>query len=108
MNAKDEFITHTSKVNAGVICALLIRKVFDSESYEYANIEYILPVNYTADEYEKFLNEINFEYDEGFGRQEIAGVIIYDDKSWSERGEYDGSEWWEYKRLPEIPESCRR
>ena len=108
MNAKDEFIKHTGEVSAGIICALLVREIFDSEYCGYVNVEYILPTNYTADEYDKFLQTIDFEYDNGFGGQEIYGVVIYDDKSWSERGEYDGSEWWEYKSLPEIPESCRR
>ena len=108
MNAKDEFIKHTSEVSASIICALLVREIFDSESYDYVGVEYILPTNYTADEYDKFLQKIDFEYDSGFGVQEIFGIIIYDDKSWSERGEYDGSEWWEYQCLPEIPKSCRR
>ena len=107
-NAKSEFITHTSKVNSSIVCALLTREVFDSEIYEYIDVDYILPVNYTPDEYEKFLSEIDYEYNAGYGGQEIDGTIFYSDDSWSERGEYDGSEWWEYKKLPEIPFQCRR
>lgn len=51
----------------------------------------------------KFLRSLNFEYDNGYGGQELYGTIWYDDGSWSERGEYDGSEWWEHKKCPEYP-----
>jgi len=42
------------------------------------------------------------------GRVRISGIIRNDlyvvgEDWWLERGEYDGSEWWEFKRLPECP-----
>lgn len=33
-------------------------------------------------------------YDSGYGWQELYGVIVFDDNSWLERYEYDGSEHW--------------
>jgi len=41
-----------------------------------------------------------FKYDSGFGGQEIAAdlIIYFNDKSYIVRGEYDGSEWWEYNK----------
>lgn len=35
-------------------------------------------------------------YHSGYGGQEVAHdlVIIFKDGTWMERGEYDGSEWW--------------
>lgn len=41
-------------------------------------------------------------YDSGYGGAEIAGdlVVVFTDGSWLERGEYDGSEWWDFKKLP--------
>jgi hypothetical protein len=46
----------------------------------------------------------NIEYDNGFGGQEIAtNLIIVGSNWWIERHEYDGSEWWELKKLPEKP-----
>lgn len=38
----------------------------------------------------------NFEYDNGHGSQEIASdlIVYFNDGSWLERCEYDGSEWW--------------
>ena len=46
---------------------------------------------------------LDFEYDNGYGGQELFGNIWYKDGTWSERGEYDGSEWWEHKVCPAIP-----
>jgi hypothetical protein len=42
------------------------------------------------------------EYDSGFGAQEIAKdlVIVFTDGTYMNRGEYDGSEWWEYHQAP--------
>lgn len=45
----------------------------------------------------------NVVYDSGFGIQELFGTIWYTDGTWSERGEYDGSEWWEHRERPKIP-----
>ena len=68
--------------------------------------EIILKVNYSNVEYETFLKELDFEYDNGYGILELSGLVWFDDNSWLERREYGGSEWWEYKQYPEIPEEC--
>lgn len=52
---------------------------------------------------EEVLPRLDFEYDNGYGSQALFGYIWYADGSWSERGEYDGSEWWEHKTCPPIP-----
>lgn len=41
-------------------------------------------------------------YNSDFGAQEIATdlVIVLKDGSYFSRGEYDGSEWWEYNTMP--------
>ena len=49
------------------------------------------------------IEKLNFDYYEGFGGQKIFGNIWYEDGTWSDRGEYDGSEWWQYQTCPEIP-----
>ena len=40
----------------------------------------------------------NFEYDCGFGAEKIPPnlIIYFKDEAYIKRGEYDGSEWWEY------------
>lgn len=43
---------------------------------------------------------LDFDYDSGYGGQELFGHIWYADGTWSNRGEYDGSEWWELVEPP--------
>ena len=46
----------------------------------------------------KFEKISDFDYDSGFGCQEIPSLIVYfKDNTYMFREEYDGSEWWEYK-----------
>lgn len=54
-------------------------------------------------------NFANIEYDDGFGAQKIAEdlVVVLDDQSWLERYEYDGSEGWSFKQLPQQLVSAR-
>ena len=66
-----------------------------------ANID--LQVNYSREDLEEFLKKLDFRYDSGFGGQELFGTVWFQDGSWLERGEYDGSEWWAFKETPEIP-----
>lgn len=41
------------------------------------------------------------EYDNGYGGAEVASDLVVVGKDWwLERGEYDGSEWWEFKKIP--------
>lgn len=68
--------------------------------------EKILKLNHTTDEYNEFLNSLDFEYDSGYGGQELYGTVWLEDGTWLSRGEYDGSEWWEHNRLPDIPAEC--
>lgn len=60
--------------------------------------------------WEEFLVMSDFEYDNGFGGANVDPelVIVFSDGSWLERGEYDGSEWWEFKQTPARQEvSCK-
>ncbi len=50
-----------------------------------------------------FMN--TFTYDGGYGWEYInRGFVIVGDGWWLERGEYDGSEWWEFKQTPTVPD----
>lgn len=51
--------------------------------------------------YEQLAIPENILYDNGYGGQELYGVITFTDGTWLSRGEYDGSEWWEYNKLPQ-------
>lgn len=49
----------------------------------------------------------NFDYDAGYGGNEVSAyLVIVGDGWWLERGEYDGSEWWEFKTLPQKPDKA--
>lgn len=54
---------------------------------------------------DKFMKLADKWYDGGFGAQEVATdlVVVFNDGTWLERHEYDGSEWWEYKKTPQRP-----
>ncbi len=50
--------------------------------------------------WEEFEEIANVNYDSGFGGAEVAKdlVVVFRDGSNMWRGEYDGSEWWEYSK----------
>ena len=54
--------------------------------------------------WEDFCQVADTEYDSGFGGAEVArDLVIVGQDFWLERGEYDGSEWWECKTWPAQP-----
>lgn len=51
-------------------------------------------------EIEDFIRLADVEYDRGFGAAEVAvDLIIIGKDFYLTRGEYDGSEWWEYHSM---------
>ena len=52
----------------------------------------------------------NIEYNEGFGSAEIASdlVIVFANGARMTRGEYDGSEWWEYHKPFVMPDEKKK
>jgi hypothetical protein len=104
-NAKNEFMEEVKgKV---VLCADI---TFGEEHWSSDEILRIctLAVGYTAEEYLKFLDSLDFTYDNGYGGQELFGLILCEKDIWITRGEYDGSEWWETHSLPDVPKRCYR
>ena len=98
-NAKEEFLLHTTgKV---VKCAEIA--LFDDVSYELNGLKDLL-VDYTQEELYAFLKALDIRYNNGYGTQELFGVIWYMDGTYSTRWEYDGSEGWTYHRCPPVPE----
>jgi len=102
MNAKDEFLKHIS--NRKLLCSTVS---ISSRKNEYEKTS-ILTTGWAEADWIEFLSEINVEYDEGYGGQETFGTIWYVDGTWSSREEYDGSEWWQYNKCPEIPKDLNR
>lgn len=105
-NAKDEFLQYTKDCK-------VISSIITFADTEWFNISYqehvpneelciILPPLYSQDEYELFLERLNRTYDSGYGGQELFGVIFCENGIWFERGEYDGSEWWNRHQYPDM------
>lgn len=45
----------------------------------------------------------DIEYDSGYGRNYICtDLVICGTDWWMERGEYDGSEWWNFCTIPQV------
>ena len=100
-NVKNEFLDITKGLS--VVCAI----IHHSDRYSYD--EYVAPkiklfVNYTEKDWDRFLKSLDFTYDNDYGSQELYGIIWCKDGIWIDRSEYDGSEWWQIHKCPEIPE----
>lgn len=99
-NAKEEFLQETKNetvVAAEISCYEMHFSGEDSKNF-------YLKSNYTQIEWEYFLNQLDFEYENGYGTQHLYGTVWLTDNAWLERGEYDGSEWWVYKQVPSLPD----
>ena len=87
MNAKEELIKHVAGKEVAFV-SIIFKNNIDGIIVIKGDLEEVLPL-------------LDFEYNNGYGGQELFGYIWYTDGTWSERGKYDGSEWWEYKKRPE-------
>ena len=96
-NAKQEFLEEIA--DKSVLCAF----VEYEENYN-NKTPHVLSIGFTENEFNLFTESLNFEYDGGFGGQELYGTIWYKDGTWSDRGEYDGSEWWQRNKYPDLAE----
>lgn len=70
---------------------------------EPSQIEFITIRGNSYISWAEFVSIADFEYDDGYGGAEIKNIKIVGPDWWLERHEYDGSEWWEFKRKPEKP-----
>jgi hypothetical protein len=71
---------------------------------EISDIVYIGDGEGSSCTWDEFTLMANREYDDGYGGAEVLTSlkIVFDDNTWLERGEYDGSEWWNYMELPNV------
>ena len=103
MNAKEELLGLVEEAGTSKLSIKCARIVYGDEYSKDRKI-FLLPVGYSKEALEKFLEFLNFDYDAGYGGQNLFGTIWFKDSTWAEREEYDGSEWWEYRIKPSIPE----
>lgn len=100
-NAKEEFLSMVG--STALLCAEISYQ--DCWEHELPGSEHKLPVGYTEEQYNSFVESLDFEYDSGYGGQELFGCIWFKDGTWADRGEYDGSEWWQHHECPVVPKS---
>ena len=110
-NAKEELLVKLKTNNLAIKCAYIRT---DRNSYWDDSDNYIQPApvllkeGYTPTEYVEFLDKLKFEYDSGYGGQELYGTVwLMEDHTWLDRGEYDGSEWWAYNKCPNVPDELK-
>jgi len=100
INAKQELLKKLEGL-APIKCA----KIFFNENADLCNNKILLKVSYSATDFKKFLDELDFVYDDGYGGDELFGTIWLVDGTWLTRcgGELtDGLQWWRHHKLPEI------
>jgi len=105
INAKEEFISLCKEKTPR--CATITLEYWSIEEGTVETPSINLKCYYTPEDMQEFLNKLDFEYDNGFGLQRLFGVVWFEDGTWAERGEYDGSEWWELREMPEIPDHLK-
>ena len=98
MNAKKELLDIITTKNLTI---LKIEIDYDAEGLFYSYDDSEDNINYITS-----IDDLDFEYDSGYGIQELQGVVYCKDKNDNPvrltRGEYDGSEWWNINTIPEF------
>lgn len=98
MNAKKELLDIITAKNLTI---LKIEIDYDAEGLFCSYDDYEDNINHITS-----IDDLDFEYDSGYGLQELQGVVYCKDKNdnpvWLTRGEYDGSEWWNINTIPEF------
>ena len=98
-NALDEINEILSREGVFLTAA----KVSFGCTYDDEQDEFVLHVGHADSERAAFDNFVNRQYDAGYGGQELYGTLWFSNHRWAERGEYDGSEWWEICEFPDPP-----
>jgi hypothetical protein len=110
-NAKEELIAILMRTESSIKCARIKRDegYWDEHDNYTTKADIILKEGHSLEEYKSFLDALNFEYDNGYGMQELSGTVwLTKENTWLSRGEYDGSEWWEYNECPKVPDELKR
>jgi hypothetical protein len=97
-NARSE-LQQKLEGKAPMKCAIVQREI----NWDDLDTIAFLREGYNGVDLDLFLDKLDFEYDSSYGGQILYGNVWLEDGTWLERGEYDGSEWWEHKVCPEIP-----
>jgi hypothetical protein len=107
VNCKEEFLEEV--VGKTLLCAELTYQPNINE--DTLNRKAVLAVGYSDEERQKFLHDIDYDYEPGdysCGQwYDIDGFIWYKDGSWSERITQGGFECWDHKKCPTPPKKIQ-
>lgn len=98
MNAKEEFLMYIGDRLQNVKCAYITLYYCDIDTNTHdahpcdPRIKIILQEGWCDKDLDEFLNQLDIDYDNGFGEQELFGYVWMNDGTWFERHEYDGAE----------------
>ena len=95
MNALKEIVDVLGYIKAAHIST-------DDDNVDEAKSITLYP-GYTDSELNQFMIDMDFEYDHGYGLRILYGTLWFKDGTWSDREEYDGSEWWGHRSIPVLP-----
>ena len=83
-------------------------RALDKMGYTDEDIDWIGTREFRIPLTEFFDVAYNTDYNNSYGSAKIPCdlIIKMKDGAWYSRGEYDGSEWWQYNEVPDKPMPC--
>lgn len=83
-------------------------EVLDEHGYSWDDVEWIGCYDFEIPK-EDCSKLFDKEYDSGWGCAEVAEDLLVVGKDfYMTRGEYDGSEWWEFHKMPARPNKVKK
>lgn len=110
INAKVELVQHITDIKNAFNIRIKCAECFSVNTDDVLEI-YMLPINHTLDDCDKFINLFDFEYIDMVEYTEdmiLTGTIWWSDGSWSTREVYAEFESWVFYRAPDIPRILKR
>jgi hypothetical protein len=104
MNAKkelEEILNKLKEKQNVLVCAEIIYENSWWQEEHTRKIQLTHP--HTKEEAEAFFKALDFNYNDGYGSQELFGTVWLTYGVWLSRWEYDGSEGWQVNSCPHIP-----
>jgi len=99
INAKSELLSILEN-KAKILCAL----IYNANDWYNSRTAIALKVGYSNEQYQNFLEQMNFEYNIGYSGKQLFGTIWLEDGTLLTREESEGLEWWEHHKIPKIPD----
>ena len=109
MNAKKELLSKIQQIEewlggTTIVCATINLDVYNWDNDDESKPKpCVLKQGYDDYDYMAFMSDLDFNYNNGYGSQELYGTVWFTNGIWMDRHEYDGSEYWSIHKYPAIP-----